>query len=61
MGRGLDPNHLLMQQQMMRHIGLERAKKTVPDRKKDIKYVFITLRIILLICGVLLVIPILFQ
>ena len=60
MSRGIDPNHLLMQQQMMRYIGLERAKKTVPDRKKDIKYVFITLGIILLICAVLLILPLIF-
>ena len=60
MSRGLDPNHLLMQQQMMQHIGLERAKKTVPNRKKDIKYIFITLGIILLICAVLLILPLIF-
>lgn len=60
MSRGLDPNHLLMQQQMMQNIGLERAKKTVPDRKKDIKYVFITLGVILLICAVLLILPLIF-
>lgn len=61
MSRGIDPNHLLMQQQVMRHIGLERAKKTVPNKKNDIKYLLITLGVIILICIVLLALPLLFS
>lgn len=61
MSRGIDPNHLLMQQQMMRHIGLERAKKTVPNKKNDIKFLLIAIGTIILICTILLLIPIIFQ
>lgn len=61
MSRGIDPNHLLMQQQMMRHIGLEQAKKTVPNKKNDIKFLFITIGTIILICAVLILIPIILQ
>ena len=61
MSRGIDPNHLLMQQQMMRHIGLERTKKTVPNKKNDIKFLLIAIGTIILICAILLLIPIIFQ
>ena len=37
MSRGLDPNFIKMQQEVLRHKNLERAKKTAPDWKRDKK------------------------
>lgn len=37
MSRNIDPNFLRMQQEYMRNKGLERAKNTVPDYKRDKK------------------------
>ncbi len=52
-GGAPEPNQLLAQQQAMRNIGLERAKKTVPDTKHSGKFIFITLGVIVGIVGVL--------
>ncbi len=48
-----EPNQLLAQQQAMRAIGLERAKKTSPDKHHDKKYIFITLGVLAGIIAIL--------
>ena len=48
MSRGLDPNFIKMQQEVLRHKNLERAKKTAPDWKRD-KKILITVAVVLLV------------
>ncbi len=57
MAGSLEPNQLLAQQQALRNIGLERAKKTKPDKKHDRKFIFITIGVIVLICAACFAIP----
>ena len=58
MSRGLDPNFLRMQQEVMRNKGLERAKNTVPDGKRDKKILigaavfFVLMAVLLLVFGI---------
>lgn len=52
-----EPNKLLDSQQMLRQKALERKDKIVPDKKHDVKWVFITLGIIALLCGAICLIP----
>lgn len=56
-GVGPEPNHLLAQQQAMRSVGLERAKKVSPDKKHDKKYLIIAIAAIVLVCAGLLTVP----
>ena len=46
MSRNLDPNFIKMQQEVLRHKNLERAKKTAPDWKRD-KKILITVAVVL--------------
>ena len=55
MSRGLDPNFLRMQQEVMRNKGLERAKNTAPDGKRD-KKILIAAAVIFAVLAVLLVV-----
>ena len=48
MSRGMDPNFLKMQQEVMRHNGLKGAKKTAPDWKRD-KKILITVAVVILV------------
>ena len=60
MSRGMDPNWLKMQQEVMRHNGLKGAKNTAPDGKRDLKFLFIILGVIAAII-VLLALPIILE
>lgn len=53
----LEPNQLLAQQQAMRNVGLERAKKVKPDKKHDKKFLIIAIAAIVLVCAGLLTVP----
>lgn len=55
MSRNIDPNFLRMQQEVMRHKGLERAQNTVPDAKRD-KKILIGAAIVFAVLAVLLVV-----
>jgi len=55
MSRGMDPNFLRMQQEVMRNKGLERAKNTAPDGKRD-KKILIAAAVIFAVLAVLLVV-----
>ena len=46
MSRGMDPNWLKMQQEVMRHNGLKGAKNTAPGGKRDLKFLLIILGVI---------------
>ena len=48
MSRGLDPNFIKMQQEVLRYKNLERAKKTAPDWKRD-KKILITVAVVILV------------
>ncbi|MDD6188387.1 MAG: hypothetical protein PUB32_02260 [Clostridiales bacterium] len=57
MAGALEPNQLLAQQQAMRNVGLKRAKKMKPDKKRDKKFAILTIAVIVLICGVFATVP----
>ena len=60
MSRGMDPNWLKMQQEVMRHNGLNGAKNTAPGGKRDLKFLLIILGVIVAII-VLLALPIILE
>ena len=60
MSRGMDPNWLKMQQEVMRHNGLKGAKNTAPGGKRDLKFLLIILGVIVAII-VLLALPIILE
>lgn len=53
MSRGMDPNWLKMQQEVMRHNGLKGAKNTAPGGKRDLKFLLIILGVIVAIIALL--------
>ncbi len=53
---GPEHNHWLAQQQAVRNLGLERAKKTAPDKKHSGKFIFITLGVVVLFIALMYVI-----
>ena len=53
MSRGMDPNWLKMQQEVMRHNGLKGAKNTAPGGKRDLKFLLIILVVIVAIVALL--------
>jgi len=57
MAGALEHNQLLAQQQAMRNIGLERAKKVQPNKKNDRKFLIMTIAAIVLVCAGLLTVP----
>lgn len=54
---GPEHNHLLAQQQTIRHLGIERSKKMKPDKKQDKKFFVIAIASIVLTCAVLATVP----
>ena len=60
MSRGMDPNWLKMRQEVMRQNGLKGAKNTAPGGKRDLKFLFIILGVIVAII-VLLALPIILE
>ena len=55
MSRGLDPNFIKAQQEFFRNKGLERAKNTAPDGKRD-KKILIGAAVVFAVLAVLLVV-----
>lgn len=53
MSYNVDPNFIKQQQEVMRFHGLQGAKKTAPDAKRDKKFLFIALGAIVAIPAVL--------
>ena len=60
MSRGMDPNWLKMRQEVMRHNGLKGAKKTAPGGKRDWKFLFLIIGVIVAII-VLLALPVIIE
>ena len=56
-GGSLEHNQLLAQQQAMRNIGLERAKKVQPNKKHDRRFLIIAIAAIVLVCAGLMTVP----
>lgn len=54
---GVDYNWLMSSQQALRNMGLERAKKTKPDKKHDKKFFVIAIAAIVLVCAGLMTVP----
>lgn len=54
---GVEPNLWHAQVQTVRHMGLKRAEKMNPDKKRDKKWLILAIVAILLVCAGLCTVP----
>ena len=54
---GPELNQLRSTQEMVRHMALKRKENIAPDKKRDKKWLILTLVLILAVCGGLMVVP----